>query len=77
VLASDGFSQPGIGVVDPEKAIAQAAQEAGRAGAERAAAAFARGMVERALESQKARRSGDNVAAAVLWLESWSPDAHR
>ena len=77
VLASDGFSQPGIGVTDPEKAIAQAAQDAARAGAERGSAALARGMVERALESQKARRSGDNVAAAVLWLEAWSREATR
>jgi serine/threonine protein phosphatase PrpC len=74
VLASDGFSQPGIGVADPEKAIAQAAQEAARVGPERASAALARGMVERALESQKARRSGDNVAAAVLWLDRSAED---
>lgn len=71
VLATDGFSQPGIGVADPEKAIAQAAQEATRAGADRASLVFARGIVERALDSQKARRSGDNVATAVLWLEGW------
>lgn len=75
VLATDGFSQPGIGVADPEKAIAQAAQEATRAGAERASLVFARAIVERALDSQKARRSGDNVAAAVLWLEGWNREA--
>lgn len=69
VLASDGFSQPGIGVVDPEATISQAVKEATRAGPERASLAFARDLVERAIDVQRTRRSGDNVAAAVLWLD--------
>jgi hypothetical protein len=68
VLASDGFSQPGIGVLDPEAAVSEAAREAARAGEDLAAGALARGLVERALEAQRARRSGDNVAASVLWI---------
>jgi serine/threonine protein phosphatase PrpC len=77
VLASDGFSQPGIGVADPEAAISQAFQEAARAGAERASQALARGLVERALRVQLERRSGDNVAAAVLWLGSAGSRDHQ
>ena len=53
VLASDGFSQPGIGVTDPEATISRAVEEAARAGAGRASLALARGVVERAIEVQR------------------------
>jgi serine/threonine protein phosphatase PrpC len=69
VLASDGFSQPGIGVEDPEAVVAEVAREAARAGAELRSLALARGLVARALEAQRRQDAGDNVAAAALWLE--------
>lgn len=72
VLASDGFSQPGIGVVDPEAAVSQACQEAVRAGPELRALALARGVVARAIDAQRTRRAGDNVAVAALWLDPGS-----
>jgi hypothetical protein len=75
VLASDGLYEPGIGVADPEAEISHAVHEAARAGSD-AARALARGVVERALAVQRTRRSGDNVAAAVLWL-GWGPGDHQ
>lgn len=68
VLASDGFSQPGIGVTDPEAAISEAARDAERAEPARASLELARGVVQRAVDVQRASRSGDNVSAAVFWL---------
>jgi hypothetical protein len=68
VLASDGFSQPGIGVTDPEAAISEAARDAERADPARASLELARGVVQRAVDVQRASRSGDNVSAAVFWL---------
>jgi serine/threonine protein phosphatase PrpC len=68
VLASDGFSQPGIGVKDPEAAISEACRGAERGDPARASLELARGVVQRANDVQRATRSGDNVSAAVLWL---------
>jgi serine/threonine protein phosphatase PrpC len=68
VLASDGFSQPGIGVTDPEAAIMEVTRDAERRDPARASLELARGVVQRALDVQRATRSGDNVSAAVLWL---------
>lgn len=68
VLASDGFSQPGIGVGDPEAVISRVARQAERAGSELRPLALARGLVAQALEAQRAQDAGDNVASAALWL---------
>jgi serine/threonine protein phosphatase PrpC len=68
VIASDGFSQPGIGVKDPEAAISETCRDAERGDPARASLELARGVVQRALDVQRRNRSGDNVGAAVLWL---------
>lgn len=68
VLASDGFSQPGIGVDDAEAAVRQATSQAARAESELRPLALARGLVSRALEAQRSQRAGDNVATAVVYL---------
>jgi serine/threonine protein phosphatase PrpC len=68
VLASDGFSQEGIGVADPEAAVSQVARQAARAAPELRSLALARGLVACALEAQREQGAGDNVAAAALWL---------
>jgi hypothetical protein len=68
VLASDGFSQPELGVRDPESVISQAQVQAGRETAELRPLALARDLAGRAVEAQRQQQSGDNVACAVLWL---------
>lgn len=69
VLASDGLTQPGIGVDDPCGAIAQALGAAAGEPAPLRPLAAARGLAERACAAHRRRRSGDNVACAVVWLE--------
>jgi serine/threonine protein phosphatase PrpC len=68
VLATDGLSEPGIGVDDPEGAVADAVARAGEAARDLRPLALARGLVEEALAAQRRRGSGDNVGCAVLWL---------
>ena len=68
VLATDGLSEPGIGVVDPPAAVAEAVAEAGDVAPAARPLEVARCLVARALGSHRARRCGDNIAAAVLWL---------
>lgn len=67
VLASDGLSESGIGVPDPVAAVAELVAAASGHPPALRPLALARGVVERALAAQRAQRSGDNVAAAVLW----------
>ena len=69
VLASDGFSQPDLGLRDPEGVISHALAQAGRERAELRPLAFARDLTARALAAQREQKSGDNVACAVLWLD--------
>ena len=69
VLATDGLSELGIGVTNPCAVVAEVVAETlGRPPALRPLET-ARALVERALVSHRSRRSGDNVAAAVLWLQ--------
>jgi hypothetical protein len=68
VLATDGISEEGIGMADPDARVAEAVRaSAARAPSLRALGA-ARSLVHAALDSHRERRSGDNVAAAVLWV---------
>jgi serine/threonine protein phosphatase PrpC len=67
VLVTDGLSERGIGVAEPEKAIAECAESAAREKPDLQPLAVARGVVERALAEHRRHRSGDNVAAAVAW----------
>jgi serine/threonine protein phosphatase PrpC len=69
VLATDGLSEKGIGVADPEAAVAQALQEAGSTEPDLQALHAARGVARRAMEAQRKQRAGDNIAVAVLWLD--------
>jgi serine/threonine protein phosphatase PrpC len=68
VLATDGISEEGIGVADPAAAVAQAVRAAAAAAPPVRARETARQLVRRALDAHRAQRSGDNVAAAVLWI---------
>ncbi len=67
-LATDGLSELEVGVEDPEAAVAAAVGRAAGAPPELRALEAARGIVESALEAHRRNPSGDNVAAAVLWL---------
>lgn len=65
---TDGLSERQVGVEDPDAAVLDAWRDAAVAAAPERAAAFARGIVERALAAHLRQPSGDNVAAAVAWL---------
>jgi hypothetical protein len=67
VLVTDGLSERGIGVAEPEKAVAECAEAAARGKPDLQPLAVARGLVERALAEHRRNRSGDNVATAVAW----------
>lgn len=69
VLATDGLSERGIGVEDPGAAVAESVRQAGDAEPALRALHAARGVMQRAMQAHAERRSGDNVACAVLWLE--------
>jgi serine/threonine protein phosphatase PrpC len=68
VLATDGLTERGIGVADPEAALRQVVAEAEGAPAERRPLEAARGLLERACAAHRALRSGDNTACAWIWL---------
>lgn len=70
VLATDGLSEPGIGVEDPAAAVHAGVRsvEAGTA-TDLAAARTCRAVVETAMGAQVRQRAGDNLACSVAWLE--------
>jgi len=68
VLVTDGLSERGIGVDEPEDVVARAVAAAATLPTAERAPALARGVIEAALAAHKRRRSGDNVAAAAAWL---------
>lgn len=68
VLATDGISEPGIGLANPVASIAACAADCEREKPDLRPLGVARGLVELALEAQRLQRAGDNIAAAVVWL---------
>lgn len=68
VLATDGLSEEGIGVADPAAAVYAAARAAEAEPLDLRPLALARAICESSCASHRAQHSGDNVAAAVLWL---------
>jgi hypothetical protein len=70
VLATDGLSERGVGVDDPALTVAQVCARAARAPEMLRALETSRGLVQAALDAQRRNTSGDNVAAAVAWLEA-------
>jgi serine/threonine protein phosphatase PrpC len=69
VLATDGLSERGVGVPDPEAAVAEVVEATRAAPAPLRAREAARGLAELALSAHRRNPSGDNIAAAVVWLE--------
>ena len=69
VLATDGLSEPGIGVVDPAASVASATASAARSqDPELRALETVRNLLEEVLSGQRRQRAGDNIAIAVGWL---------
>lgn len=69
-LVTDGLSEYGIGVEDPAAAVLELALQQEDREPEPALRplALARGLVEAANAAHRRHRSGDNVAAAVVWV---------
>lgn len=67
VLATDGLSEPDIGVADPAAAAAAATERALDVEPQLRPLTAARGLAEIALEAQRGNRAGDNIATAVFW----------
>lgn len=70
VLASDGLSERGIGVEDPPAAAAEAVAHGASLDAELRPLETCKHLTEAAMSSHRTKRSGDNISAAVLYLET-------
>jgi len=69
VLATDGLSEPGIGVSDPASAVfARVAQAELDASPDRRAVEVCRGVVETAMGAHRRQKAGDNMACSVVWV---------
>jgi serine/threonine protein phosphatase PrpC len=69
VLATDGLSEPGIGVTDPSGAVystvarVELDEPDGRRAVE-----ICRGVVEIALRAHRRQKAGDNMSCSVVWV---------
>jgi len=71
VLATDGLSEPGIGVADPPGAVySTVAQVELEAPDDRRAVEICRGVVEIALRAHRRQKAGDNMGCSVVWVGS-------
>jgi len=69
VLATDGISEPGIGVANPAETVFGAVSQVELdSPPERRATDLCRSVTETALGAQRKQRAGDNMACSVLWL---------
>ncbi|MCH2187107.1 protein phosphatase 2C domain-containing protein [Myxococcota bacterium] len=73
ILATDGLSEPGIGVDDPARAVQQAVQQATAQQPELRPLELARRASGMAMRAHRDQRAGDNIASAVLWLAPSKP----
>ncbi len=70
ILATDGLSEPGIGVADPAAAVYSTfAQVELDMPDDRRAVESCRGIVEVALRAHRHQKAGDNMGCCVVWLE--------
>ena len=68
VLATDGLSEEGVGVIDPQSAVLESVDHAAQHHADVRPLEVARGLLETALSAHAEQRSGDNAASAVIWV---------
>jgi len=70
VLATDGLSEPGIGLEDPPRVVFNAVSRAELdSPADRRAVDTCREVVEVAMRAHRSQKAGDNMGCSVLWLE--------
>ena len=70
VLATDGLSEPGIGVSDPPGAVFNAvAQSELEAPPNRRAVDTCRAVAEVAMRAHRTQKAGDNMGCSVVWLD--------
>ena len=70
VLATDGLSEPGIGLEDPSRAVFSAVARAElNSPPDRRAVDTCRSVVEVALRSHRSQKAGDNMGCSVVWLD--------
>lgn len=67
IAATDGLSEEGIGVADPEATVRATVDAARTLPLTARAAATARGIVDAAVAAHVAQQAGDNIGAAVAW----------
>jgi serine/threonine protein phosphatase PrpC len=70
VLATDGLSEVRIGVEDPAEAAARAVDHAAGCKPPLRPLEACRNLTETALAAHRRNAAGDNVCAAVIWLDS-------
>jgi hypothetical protein len=68
ILATDGISEPGIGVDVPEFSVSECAAGADRFAPELRPLELARNVAEAALAAHRRHRAGDNIATAATCL---------
>ena len=69
VLATDGLSEPGIGVPDPPTAVQSVVSRVAiEAPDDRRAVDACRSVVETAMHAHRSQKAGDNMGCSVLWL---------
>ncbi|MBW1882413.1 MAG: protein phosphatase 2C domain-containing protein [Deltaproteobacteria bacterium] len=69
ILATDGLSEPGIGVEDPAQSVfATVSQIEFDAPPDRRAVDTCRHITEIALRSHRQQKAGDNIGCSVIWL---------
>jgi len=68
VLATDGLSETGIGVEEPERAVHEATLASAAVEPELRPLELARRVSGAALAAHRRHAAGDNIASAVVWL---------
>jgi serine/threonine protein phosphatase PrpC len=69
VLATDGLSEPGIGLEDPGRAVFNAVSRAELdSPLDRRAVDTCREVVEVAMRAHRSQKAGDNMGCSVVWL---------
>lgn len=69
VLATDGLSEPGIGVADPSDAVYRTVRQVeSNEPLNRRAVETCRGVVEIALQAHRQQKAGDNMGCSVVWV---------
>ncbi|MCH2171630.1 protein phosphatase 2C domain-containing protein [Myxococcota bacterium] len=75
LVATDGFSEVGIGFDQPEAEVAAIHAQSLDVPREQRALAIVRGLIDQALSTHRDRNAGDNVACGVTWLgEDFEPE---